>query len=111
VTFNVHLTAQPIGTTTVTVASTLAASVSVAPTTLTFDAGNYLTDQVVTVTGVEDVNVASEAVPINLTSSGLPTHSVTATTTDNDTQAIVLSTTAITLAEGTKGSMTVHLAF
>jgi hypothetical protein len=109
--FNVHLAADPLGTVTVTITSTNPASASVVPTTLTFDSSNYTKDQGVTVVGEQDVNLVNEAVPINVTASGFPTHTVIANTIDHDTQSIAVAPGSLTIPETGSGAISVHLAF
>jgi hypothetical protein len=110
-TFTVRLAFQPSANVTVNVASTDTATASVTPATLTFTSATYATPQTVTVTGVEDVNVATNSATVNVSSAGLTTRSVTVTSPDNDTQAIVLTTTSITLAEGSSSTVGVSLAY
>jgi hypothetical protein len=110
-TFKVHLAAQPTANLTVSLNSTDTTSASVSPTFMTFTTTNYATDQLVTITGVEDVDLANETPSINLNATGLAGHSVVASVTDNDTQAIVVGPGNLTVAEGGSGTINVHLAF
>lgn len=110
-TFGVHLTAQPTANTTVTIASADTGAATVAPATLTFTAANYTVDQTVTVTGVDDLDVANESVAITATSPGVPTATVTAVVTDNDTQAIQVSAPSVSVDEASSTNVTVRLAF
>lgn len=87
----VTLSFDPGAQVSVTVTSTDTSSVSVAPTVLTFDSSNYFVPQNVTVTGVEDVDLANETTSVTLASTGLATRMTTVSVTDNDTQAINLS--------------------
>lgn len=111
-TFQVRLTAQPSAATTVSIASGDNTSVTTTPTSLTFTTANYNTYQTVTVNGVQDVDLVSEnGVVLTLTSSGIANKTVTVNVTDNDTQAIVASTTTTTVTEGSTGTVGVSLAF
>jgi hypothetical protein len=110
-TFRVHLTAAPAGTVTVTVTNPDAGAVAVSTTSLTFTTANFATDQTVTVFGVADADVGNESVPLTLSSSGLANVTVTASVTDDDLQAFVVTPTALTISEGNTGSFTVALAF
>lgn len=110
-TFGVHLTAQPLANTTVTVTSGDVGAASVSPATLTFTSANYAMDQTVTVSGVEDLDVANEAVTISAASAGLATVTVTANVTDNDTQAIQVTPATLTVGEGASANVNVRLAF
>lgn len=110
-TFMVRLSALPGGNVTVNVTSGNPSSASVAPATLTFTPATYMAFQTVTVSGVQDVNLVNEAISINLAASGLPLKSVTATVTDDDMQAITVSSPTVTVAEGGTGTIGVSLAF
>lgn len=110
-TFGVHLTAQPTANTTVTITSGDTGAATVAPATLMFTAANYAADQTVTVTGVDDLDVANESVTITLASPGIPNATVTAVVTDNDTQAIQVSATNASVDEGSSTNVNVRLAF
>lgn len=110
-TFTVRLAFQPAASVTVNVASTATATATAAPTTLTFTTANYATPQTVTVTGVEDVNVATDSAQINVSSAGLTTKVVAVTAPDNDTQAIALTRTFVEIGEGASTSVGVSLAF
>ena len=65
-TFGVRLGFNPLGSVSVSVTSSNGGSVTVSPTTLSFDAANYATNQTVTLTGVEDINLVNESVTITL---------------------------------------------
>ena len=110
--FQVRLTAQPAATTTVNVASNNSASVAVSPATLTFTTADWNTYQNVAVTAVEDNNLAPESVTATVSSAGLNSKSVMVTTTDNDTQALVVSQSGtLGVSEGASETFTVRLAY
>ncbi|HTJ42147.1 MAG TPA: Ig-like domain-containing protein [Kofleriaceae bacterium] len=110
-TFNAHLAAQPSGTTMVMVVSGNPGKASVGPALLSFDGTNYMTDQPITVTGVQDNDLADESVTITLSSTGFPNRVVTAGVTDDDTQAVVVTSQSVTVNEGTTNTVGVSLAF
>lgn len=110
--FQVRLTAQPPAAVTVNVASSNTASVGVSPATLTFTAANWNTYQNVVVSGVEDNNLASDAATATVSSSGLASKAVMVTTTDNDSQSLVVSQSGtLTVYEAATATFTVRLAF
>ncbi|HUQ04163.1 MAG TPA: hypothetical protein VM261_16805 [Kofleriaceae bacterium] len=110
--FDVHLAAMPATAVTVSVASADINAATAAPATLTFTPSNYATDQAVTVSGVDDLDMASHAVAINLTSSGLPTRTVTAMVNNVDVQAIQATPGGtITVNEGGTAAVGFRLAF
>ncbi len=109
-TFGVRLTAQPLASTTVAIASNDTGAATGAPAALTFTTANWATYQTVTVAGVSDPDAANETVTISATSAGLTTRTVVVTVTDDDTQDIVLTTTAVGLSEGGTATFGVRLA-
>jgi Fe-S cluster assembly iron-binding protein IscA len=110
-TFGVRLTAMPLAAVTLTATSGDATAATAAPSPLFFDATNWSTYQTVTVTGVEDVDLAAESVAIQLAASGLPGKAVAATISDNDSQQLVLSTTSVSVTEGSTASASVSLRY
>lgn len=110
-TFGVHLGAMPGATTTVTIASNDIGAASVSPATLMFTTANWNVDQTVTVTGVQDPDGANEAVMIGASSPGIPTTTILANVTDDDTQAVLVSAPAVTVSEGGSTNVNVTLAF
>ena len=92
------------------VASANATSVTAAPATLTFNAGNWNQPQTVTVTGVQDANMTSETVALTLSSAGLANVMVNVTANDDDVQRIQTSVNAVTVTEGMTGNFGVNLA-
>lgn len=109
--FTVALTQQPSANVQVSVTSNDTAAVTVSPATLTFTPANYNTPQTIAVTGVQDTNTVSETVTVSVAATGLTTRTVTVTTTDDDTQAIVVSGTTLALNEGGTVTLTARLAF
>ncbi|HQZ16967.1 MAG TPA: hypothetical protein PLD86_08850, partial [Vicinamibacteria bacterium] len=70
-TFSVQLTQDPSGTLAVSVVSSNTTAATVSPGTLTFNSGNYLVAQTVTVTGVHDANLIGETLTVTLSSPGV----------------------------------------
>ena len=92
--FRVRLKTMPSAEVTVTVTGVTASLTIKSGASLTFNSGNFGTDQTVTVTGVEESagteNVVDEEVPLTLRSQGgdysnITTKTVTVTVDDNDT--------------------------
>ena len=108
--FNVRLTAQPLATTSVNVASSDATAASVPPAALSFTTSNWNVYQAVTVTGVQDADLINDAATITVSSTGLPSKTVGVTVTDDDLLTIVLTTTSLNLAEGGSGTVGVSLS-
>jgi hypothetical protein len=109
--FKVKLTAQPAASVTVAIASADAGAVTAAPASLTFTTANWNTYQAVTLTGVQDNDLANETVPITLMSSGLVIPDVTATVLDDDTQVVQVSAPTLGITEGATGTFTVTLKY
>ena len=90
--FSVALAAPPTGTVTVQVVSDDPSVATVTPDLLTFDSGNYNTAQIVTVTGVHDINTDDAATTVDLAADGANyvgiTDSVAVTVTDIDPDAV-----------------------
>lgn len=110
--FGVRLSAQPAAAVVVNIASNIPTSMGVSPTTMTFSTANWSTYQNVIVSGAEDNNLVGESASATMAAVGLVSKSVSVTTTDNDTQALVVSQTATMIVdEGTSGTFRVRLAF
>ena len=113
-TINVHLSNAPAASVTVNVASAMTGKLTVSPATLTFDSGNFNTNQAVTVTPIKDSDVVDETVNVTFTATvgtAMPTKSVPVTIADRDVQGIEVMPSSITVAEGstTPGTFTVRL--
>ncbi|MCE9579865.1 MAG: hypothetical protein K8W52_42500 [Deltaproteobacteria bacterium] len=109
-TFMVRLTAQPQGTVNVALASTDPGAATVTGT-LAFDTLNWATFQSVTVTGVADADLASEALTINLTAAGVVPAAVAAAVTDDDMQQVLVSSATASVTEGQNTTVTATLKF
>lgn len=86
-TFGVKLTGTITSSTIITVASSISTSASVSPASLTFTSTNSTTDQIVTISGLQDINITSESLTITLSSSGLADVTLNITITDDDCYA------------------------
>jgi glucose/arabinose dehydrogenase len=108
--FAVRLATAPAGNVAVTVAraagdTDVAVSAGAA---LTFTAVNYATPQYVTLSAAGDTDASDDTATIRVSSSGLADVDV-AVLVEDGSQEIVLSTSALTIDEGTSGTFTVRL--
>ncbi len=110
-TFGVHLNAMPTADVTVNLDSGDPTAAAVTPATLTFTSGTYGADQTVTVSGVNDLDLALETVTINLVANGMPPATVTAMVSDDDTQRVLVAPGAISVNEAGSGTINVSLEF
>ena len=103
-TYTVTLATQPSATVTVTISGHDAADLTLSGTTLTFTVDDWDTAQTVTVKAGEDADGANDTVTLTHTASGGDYVSITkdlpVSITDDDTAAIVLSETDLTVTEG-----------
>lgn len=107
-TFSVALSAAPAGTVTISVASSDTGEAIAAPSSLTFNPGDWSTAQEVTVTGVNDSLLdGSQPYTINLNASGSgfdgADTTVSGANADNDTAALVVSKTDVSTSEDATG--------
>ncbi|MCB9653596.1 MAG: hypothetical protein H6729_05645 [Deltaproteobacteria bacterium] len=110
-TFTVRLAFAPDAATDVTIVSD-DPTVSVVPTTLSFDAGNYDQPQLVTVLGLADDNIVDESVVVRVQSTVAASVNVLVTKVDDDDQDLVVDPTALVVTEeGAGATFGVHLAF
>jgi hypothetical protein len=86
-TLGVKLSGTISSDTKVTITSSNTTSVSVTPASITFTSSNATTDQIVTLTGLQDKNSISESFTLTLSSSGLVDVVLNITTTDDDCYA------------------------
>ena len=104
-TYTVVLDSQPTGAVSIAVSSTTGASVD--PTTLSFNASNWLNPITVTVTGVDDKIDSDRTTTISHTvsatgtdyASGVTAASVSVTLTDDDERGITVSPEALIVTE------------
>ncbi len=111
-TFTVRLAAQPASDVTVNVTRTSGdTDLSVSGGgTLTFTTANWNTPQTVTLSAAEDADTVNGTAVFAVASSGLTSVNVNATEADNDTQSLIVSTTSVSVNEGSTNTFTVRLA-
>ena len=115
-TYTVKLATQPSGSVSVAITGHAGTDLTLDKTTLTFTVDNWNTAQTVTVEAGQDNDAANDTAPLTHTASGGDYASVSntlpVTVTDDDTPAIVLSETDLTVTEGDAAgsSYTVKLA-
>ena len=78
---------------------------TVSPAMLTFTTANWDALQTVTVAGVDDPDMAAEAVLVQLAASGIATRSVNVTVTDPHQQEVVVGASALVHTGAPPGSM------
>jgi hypothetical protein len=111
-TIAVELTQMPGGNVAVDVAVNHPGSASLSTTTLMFDPSNWDTPQNVTVTALQEDNVADEQLTLTFSGDGLSDRVVNATIDDDDTQVIeVVPGTIADLDEGTGTALQVRLRY
>ena len=124
--YTVRLSSQPTRTVTATITSGDTSSVTVDDTdgvangvqnTLTFTSGNWSTPRTVTLSAQQDDNGFDESVTITHTAATTPNSeytnvagNFTASVTDDETPAITLSATTLTVQEENDATYTVRLA-
>ncbi len=112
-TYTVVLNTQPSANVKVTVGGTSETDLTVSPGSLTFTTENWNTAQTVTASAAEDADAVDDTATLTHTASGGGYGSVSkdlrVTVEDNDTAAITVSPTALTVAEGGSSTYTVVL--
>ena len=112
--FEVSLATQPTHTVTVRVSSGDTGAVGVSTSSLTFTRTNYSRSQTVTVDGEQDPDASDESTTVSLRASGGDyggiEASVDVTVEDDDTPALVVNPSSLTVDEGGSGSFEVSLA-
>jgi hypothetical protein len=104
----VHLTNSPSSNVTVNVTTSNGTSLSVSPSTLTFNAANYNIDQTITVSALNDVNETAEYLTVIFTSPSAPMQVYNITTIDDDTKILLSGATSVN--EGNSSIVTVSLS-
>ena len=113
--YTVRLNSQPTDTVTVALESSDTTVATVSPTTLSFKPSNWDQTQNVTVTGLDNaVDGQDRAITISHNPSGgdydsLAPVPLAVSVTDDDARGVSLSTSSLTLTEGTTDSYTVRL--
>ncbi|MBK7396999.1 MAG: PQQ-dependent sugar dehydrogenase [Myxococcales bacterium] len=106
------LAMAPTGPVTVAVARTAGdadLSVSVGAS-LTFGPGDWNVPKPITFSAAADGDSLDDTATFTATATGVPSETVIVRATDNTNQGLVVSTTALTVDEGTSGTFTVALA-
>lgn len=109
-TVTVALSRMPGGTVDVTVASSDDGAATGAPATLQFDDTNFDTAQTITVTGVQDDDVADESVTLTISATDIADGTVAVTVTDDDELNIVANPTSLTVVEEATATFAVTLS-
>ena len=103
-TYTVNLATQPSVEVTVAISGHTGTDVSVDKASLTFTTSNWDTAQTVTVTAVEDADMADDSVTLTHTATGGnyagETADLAVTVDDDETVSVVLSETALSVDEG-----------
>ncbi|NOK38676.1 hypothetical protein HMI49_36335 [Corallococcus exercitus] len=111
--FTVRLAQAPAAPVTVAVARAAGGSEDLrllGGDTLTFSPQNWSAPQVVMLEAAEDVDAVADTATFDVSSDGLRTESVVATTIDNNSPRLVLSTTRVSVPEGGTATFTVALS-
>lgn len=109
VTFSVALSTQPLGTTTALLQVVDPTVATAMPAALTFTETTWGTPQLVTVTGVQDVDSLNDMTSVRCTVE-TDVATLPVTVNDDDVQAIVVEPTTLSLVEGGAVSFRVRLA-
>ena len=111
-TFGVSLSAQPTASVTVAVAFASGdGDLSVqSGSSLTFTTTNWATAQTVTLAAADDTDISGDSATFTVTATCLSDETLTATEVDDDTQNLMVSTSSLSIGEGSSASFTVVLA-
>ena len=112
--YTVVLTRSPTGPVTVELTVSGSPDVTALPVSLTFTASNWNAAQTVMVSAAHDGDAVDDTATVSHTVSGggygsVTAASLTVTITDDDERGVVVSPTAVTVAEGGSGEYTVVL--
>lgn len=83
---------------------------TISPQVITFVAGDTA-PKTITVSARQDDNVANNTTAVTIAADGVTPGSLNLAITDDDVQALVVSTTAVAMTEGGTATVAVHLAF
>ena len=113
--YTVRLATQPTAQVTVAITGQASTDLTLSAASLTFTTSTWSTAQTVTVSAAEDIDAANDAATLLHTASGGDyageTAEVAVTVTDDDTPGtVVLSPTALVVAEGADAEYTVRLS-
>ncbi|HIA00989.1 MAG TPA: hypothetical protein EYN66_03630, partial [Myxococcales bacterium] len=109
--FNVQLQFQPLGEVNVYAASSATSIVRTQPVRLRFNASNWNTPQVVTVTAPHDADLSNGSASIVVRASDLSNRYIAVTVADDDSQAIIVDSANLTVLEGGSRNTQVRMAF
>ncbi|MEZ4363758.1 MAG: hypothetical protein R3B48_26505 [Kofleriaceae bacterium] len=110
-TFNATLRYQPTTDVVVAVSSLSTAVATVNTGVLRFTSTDYATPHPVTVRGTDDLNLVTNNTTIRLSEASLANLDIPVSVTDDDTQRIVVSATALNVPEGMSRTFTAALAY
>ena len=108
-TFTVALDSDPGADFAVTIASSDIGAATASTGTLTFTSANFDTPQTVTVTPVDDDDVADEVLTVTASGTGVADEVVDVTVADDDDIDILATPLALTVVEGATGTFAVTL--
>ncbi len=77
---------------------------------LTFTPANFATPQLITVAGAEDADLENDTATIRVLAPGIASYDLFVNGIDNDEPQLVVSTTSLTVNEGSTNTFTVRLA-
>ena len=77
---------------------------------LTFTPANFATPQLITVAGLEDADLENDTATIRVLAPGIASYDLFVNGIDNDEAQLVVSTTSLTVNEGSSNTFTVRLA-
>ena len=80
------------------------------PPTLTFTPGNFATPQLFTIEAVEDADLENDSAIFRVLAPGIASYDLIANGIENDEAQLVVSTTSLTVNEGSSNTFTVRLA-
>lgn len=108
-TVQVRLTQEPAAP--VSVSAALSRPIAtIAPATLMFDSTDFNMPKAFEFSGIDDSNLVDDTATVAVSSAGLSDVQVTLTVVDDDSQAIVVDSTAVTVDEGGQTIIGVRLA-
>ncbi|HMW08622.1 MAG TPA: hypothetical protein PK079_24190, partial [Leptospiraceae bacterium] len=106
----VALSGNPGTARTMNLTSSNLTAVTIAPTSLNFNAANWNVPQTVILTALADTNTASETVTITGNGTDLGTSTTSISTVDTSLMNIILSAASTTVSEGSTATMNVKLS-
>ena len=108
----IKLSGNPLDARTITVSSSDTSHLTLSGTSFNFDSTNYGTNQNITLSALQDINVIQETISITAVSSPyIISQSVNITKPEDDTQSLVFTTSNSSVNEGSNINLTLKLAF